>query len=440
MSSKPEAGDVRLRARRRIALRLLPFVFVLYVVAYLDRVNVSFASLRMNADLGFSDSAFGLGSGIFYIGYVLFEIPGAIIVERWSARKWIGRIMVSWGLVTILTGFIHTIGQFYVARFALGLAEASFFPGIIVYLTRWFCLADRSRAIASLYAANAAATVIGAPLAGWLLGIHSHSLAGWRWLFIVEGIPAIVLGTFTFFYMTDRPAEAGWLPREERDWLVSELSAELEAKQKMKEYTITEAFCDRRILVLIAAYFLALSGALGNIYWIPAFVKRLSGYSVQSVTSLLLIPGLIGFIGILVNGWHSDRVRERRLHAAIPLLAAGLMYGAAILARQHVGFAICFLILGSGFLYAYYPVFWSMPTMMLSKTAAAATFGLMNSIGQLGGLFGPWLIGVLNDRTHSLAASLAFIAFAYVVAGTLILGVKIQEPGAVREAGRGRKT
>jgi ACS family tartrate transporter-like MFS transporter len=211
---------------------LLPFVFLLYIVNYIDRVNVSFANLRMSADLGLSDRVYGLGVGMFYITYVLFEIPGAIIVERWSARKWIARIMISWGIVTILTGFVHTATQFYAARFFLGAAESSFFPGMIVYLTHWFCARDRSRAIACLYAANPAAALIGSPLAGWLLGVHWQSLAGWRWLFILEGIPAVVVGAVTYFYMTDRPVQAHWLPDDERDWLVKELEGEVQAKKQ----------------------------------------------------------------------------------------------------------------------------------------------------------------------------------------------------------------
>jgi sugar phosphate permease len=206
--SLPEVG---IRARRHVALRLLPFVFLIYVVNYIDRVNVSFANLRMSADLGFSDRVYGLGVGMFYLTYVLFEIPGAVIVERWSARKWIARIMISWGVVTILTGFVHSAAQFYAARFFLGLTEASFFPGMIVYLTHWFCSRDRGRAIACLYTAVPTASLIGSPIAGWLLGVHWWSLAGWRWLFFLEGIPAIVLGTVTLFYLTDWPSQAHWL-------------------------------------------------------------------------------------------------------------------------------------------------------------------------------------------------------------------------------------
>jgi ACS family tartrate transporter-like MFS transporter len=428
-----ELRDSGQRARRRIAYRLLPFVFLLYVVNYIDRVNVSLANLRMSADLGFSDRVYGLGVGMFYLTYVLFEIPGAIIVERWSARKWIARIMISWGIVTILTGFVHTAGQFYVARFCLGAAESSFFPGMIVYLTHWFCERDRSRAIACLYAANPAAALIGSPLAGWLLGVHWRSLAGWRWLFILEGIPAIVVGIVTYFYMTDRPAQAGWLLQDERDWLVHELQAELQAKKKTRNYTIVEAFCDLRIVRLIVAYFLALTGALGTIYWIPTFVKRLSGSSNQTVTWLLLIPALIGIAGMLLNGWHSDRTAERHWHTAIPLVAAGSMFGLLTAFRHEVPLAIACLLLGSGFLYAYYPAFWAIPTMMLSEAAAAATFGLINSIGQLGGFAGNYVIGFLNDQTHSLAASFAFIALVYVAAGGLILSLRVRDPIGVSQ-------
>jgi MFS transporter, ACS family, tartrate transporter len=439
--TKADPKGVGQRARRRVACRLLPFVFLLYIVNYIDRVNVSFANLRMSADLGFSDRVYGLGVGMFYITYVLFEIPGAIIVERWSARKWIARIMISWGIVTILTGFVHTATQFYTARFFLGAAESSFFPGMIVYLTHWFCARDRSRAIACLYAAIPAATLIGSPLAGWLLEIHWQSLAGWRWLFILEGIPAVVVGIITYFYMTDRPVQAAWLPEDERDWLVKELQEELQAKNKIRNPTILEAFGDAQILKLTLAYFLGLTGALGTIYWIPTFLKRLSGVSNQRVTSLLLIPALIGLAGMLINGWHSDRTAERRLHTAIPLLAAGSMFALLTLDGHDMPSAIVSLLLGSGFLYAYYPTFWAIPTMMLSEAVAAATFGLITSIGQLGGLAGNYTIGYLNDRTHSLTASFAFIALVYVVAGSLILSLKIRDPlNAAQRSGTHRDT
>src|SRR5215469_15249271 len=423
-----ESKGVEQRTRRRIAYRLLPFVFLIYVVNYIDRVNVSFANLRMSADLGFSDRVYGLGIGIFYLTYVLFEIPGAIVVERWSARKWIARIMISWGVVTILTGFVHSAAQFYIARFFLGLAEASFFPGMIVYLTHWFCSRDRCRAIACLYIAVPTASLVGSPIAGWLLGVHWWQLAGWRWLFILEGIPALLLGIVTVFYLTDWPSQAHWLTQDERHWLTGELRAELEAKKKIRDYTVLQAFCDKHVLLLIAGWFLAACGFLGNVYWIPTFVKRLSGFSDRTVTLLLVVPALIAIAGMLVNGWHSDKTRERRLHAAIPLLVGASLYGTAIAQRHHLAPAISCLLVGSGLLQAFYPLFWSMPTMILSESAAAASFGLINSIGQLGGLIGPYVIGFLNDRTHALTASFGFIALVYVAAASLILCLRIRDP------------
>ena len=430
---RAEKGDVSQRALRRVAYRLLPFVFLIYIVNYIDRVNVSFANLRMSADLGFSDGVYGLGIGVFYISYVLFEIPGAIIVERWSARKWIARIMISWGFVTILTAFVQTSRQFYIARFCLGVAEASFFPGIIVYLTHWFRQRERSRAIACLYTAVPTASLIGSPIAGWLLGVHWPWLAGWRWLFIAEGIPAIVLGVVTIFYLTDWPSQAAWLREDERNWLMAELQAELQAKKKARDYTILEAFRDRRVLMLISAWFLALLGILGTTYWIPTFVKRLSGFSDRTVTSLIIVPALIGMAGTLLNGWHADKKGELRWHTAAPLFAASLMYAILVVVRHDIALVLPFLLVGSGLAYACQPVFWAIPTTILSESAAAATFGLINSVGQLGGFTGPAAIGFLNQRTHSLTASFGFMGLAFLLSGGLILGLKLHSPLDVKQ-------
>ncbi len=427
MASDSTLPDVARRATRRVALRLLPLVFIIYVVNYIDRVNVSFANLRMSADLGFSDRVYGLGVAMFYVTYVLFEIPGAIIVERWSARKWIARIMISWGLVTLFTGFIHNVTEFYAARFLLGAAESSFFPGMIVYLTHWFRQQERSRAIACLYAAVPTSALLGSPLAGALLGIHWLNLAGWRWLFILEGIPAIILGVITLFYLTDRPAEARWLPSDEREWLTTELAAELQAKKRVRDYTILQSFAEPRILLLAFAWFCATTAFLGNTYWIPTFVKRVSGLLVPTVTTLLLLPGLAGLLAILINGWHSDKTDERRLHAALPLLFGGLTYGALVLAHGSPSSSTALLLIGSAFYYPFLPAFWAMPTLILSESAAAASIGLINSIGQLGGFAGPYLIGYLNDRTHSLTASFAVIAAAYLAAATSLLILRLRQ-------------
>lgn len=418
------SGRVGARARRRVALRLLPFVFLMYVICYVDRANLSFANLRMSADLGFSDRVYGLGSGIFFIGYVLFEIPGAIIVERWSARKWMARIMLTWGVVTILTGFIRTAHQFYAARFLLGAAEASFFPGMIVYLTHWFRASDRGKAIASFYAAIPAASVAGSLVASWLLTVHWSAIAGWRWIFIVEGIPPIILGVVTLFYLTDRPQQARWLPEDERTWIMRELDAELHAKKKGRQYTIWQAFRDKQVLLLILPHFLAQVGAQATLFWIPTFLRRMSGLSGPQVALWVGLPGFVGIAAMLVNGWHSDRSGERRWHTAVPLLFAGVVY--LLVAITHTFPAVIAMLIVAGGWYAYYPPFWTMPATFLSESAAAACFGLINSVAHVGGFIGPSAVGYLNDWTKGMSAAFLFIGASYVLAGCVVPAIRIR--------------
>ena len=419
--------DVGLRARRRIAWRLLPFVFLLYVVAQLDRNNVSFANLRMSVDLGFSDRVYGLGVTMFYLGYVLFEVPGAIIVERWSARKWTARILISWGLMTMLSGLVHTAGQFYVVRCLLGLAEASFFPGMIVYLTHWFRQSDRGRAIAILYTALPISSIVGAPFAGWLLGIVWRGWAGWRWLFLLEGIPAIVLGLVTLFYLTDWPREAHWLASEERDWISGELEAEKQAKKGTLHYTIWDAFRDRRTLLLLIPYLLAIMGNTSVIFWLPTFIRRLSGLPVAKVTLVVMFSSLAGLFGMVLNGWHSDKTGERRGHTALPLACAGLAYVLLIPASANTQLSMVLFEVSGAFVFAWYPSFWAMPTMILSESAAAATFGLINGVGHMGGFFGSYIVGDLSTRTHSFLPGFGFIASCYFIAALLVTRLKIRK-------------
>jgi MFS transporter, ACS family, tartrate transporter len=423
-----EISDIGRRARSRIALRVLPFVFLLYVICYVDRANVSFANLRMSADLGFSDRVYGLGVGMFFFGYVLLEIPGAIIVERWSARKWLARIMITWGIATVFTAFVQTPAQFYAARFFVGVAEASFFPGVIVYLTHWFRQADRAKAIASFYAAVPAAAVVGSLVATWLLGIQWKGLSGWRWIFIVEGVGPIILGIVTLIVLTDRPEQARWLPEDERDWLVARLKNEMVAKKRVRDYSIFEAFRDKRVLLLVLAYLFGLTGMLANTYWLPTFLKRLSGLPNTRVAFLAALPGLLGIVAMLVNGWHSDRSRERRWHTAIPLFCSAGAY--LLLSTGNRSFSQMFLlfVFGTGLVFSFLPTFWSIPTMILTESAAAASFGLINSIGQAGGIVGPYIVGRLNEKTGSLFAALGFIGACYVSAGLILSAVKMRDP------------
>jgi sugar phosphate permease len=421
----PEVGE---RARRRIARRLLPFLFLLYVIAFLDRMNVGAAALQMPHDLGFTEGVIGMGAGIFFLGYFLLEIPGALIVERWSARRWIARIMISWGLMTVLMAFIHTSRQFYVVRFFVGAAEAGFLPGVIVYLTHWFRYQDRAKAVAFFYAANPLSYVIGSPLAGLLLGLSWLGLRGWRWLFIIEGIPAIAVGVITIRYLTDWPEQAHWLPSDEKSWITTELNREKEAKNRHRSSRVWEALRHRDVLLLTGCYFCAMTGSYGIAFWLPTILKRLSGKSDLKVTLLAALPYVAAFITQQVNGWHSDRTRERRWHAAIPVFVCGLALALAVGYRSNLIMSVgCFVLAGGAF-YGFQPVFWAVPTRFLSESAAAASIGLINAVGNLGGFVGPMVIGYLANRTHSFSPGLLYLVASLFVSGALMLAVGRQAP------------
>lgn len=417
------ANGISRSARRRIAVRLLPFLFILYTVAFLDRMNVGAAALQMPHDLGLSDRAIGLGAGIFFLGYFSLEIPGALIAERWSARRWIARIMVSWGLLTVLMAFIHTGHQFYIVRFLVGAAEAGFFPAVVVYLTHWFRAADRAKAVAGFYGAMPLSYVIGSPLAGVLLGLSWLGLRGWRWLFILEGIPAIVLGIITLFYLTDWPREATWLTSEEREWITAKLNEEKKAKQRAHAYSILQALHHRDVILLTFCYFFALTGNYGIAFWLPTLLKRLSGLSDVNVTLLASLPYLAGFVFQQLNGWHSDRTHERRWHAALAVLLSGVFLFFAIRVGSSVPLSMLFFTLVGAAYYGFHPAFWPVPTEFLSESAAAACVGLINSVGNLGGFVGPFMVGYLLTRTRSFSVGLWYLVGSFFVSGTLMLMV-----------------
>lgn len=421
-------SEVAQRARHRIAWRLLPFLFLLYGIAFLDRMNIGAAALQMPGDLGFDDRVVGLGAGIFFIGYVVLEIPGALLAELWSARKWIARIMISWGLLTIGMAFIHTKSQFYTVRFLVGAAEAGFFPAILVYISHWFRQRDRATATASFVAANPVSYIIGSPLAGLLLGITWFGLRGWRWLFILEGIPAIIFGFVALFYLTDWPREAKWLPSDERDWLTGELEQEKETKRKAGAMTIWQALRQRDVTLLTLCYFFAMCGNYGFGFWLPTILKRISGESNLRVTILAALPYLAGVIMQQLNGWHSDRTGERKHHTAIPVFITAAMLALAATFGTHLAPAVIFFVLAEAAYFSFQPPFWAVPTMFLGESAAAASMAFINCIGNLGGFIGPFVLGAIAVRTHSFTLGLWSLVGAFILSGSFMLAVGLGKP------------
>lgn len=405
-------------------LRLMPYLFLLYIIAFLDRVNVGFAVLTMKGDLGFTDDVIGWGAGIFFIGYLVLEIPGSILVERWSARGWIARIMISWGIMAILMGFIHTKMQFYGVRFLLGAAEAGFFPGIIVYFSHWFRYEDRAKAVALFMAAIPISNIIGGPVSGWLLGVNWFGLAGWRWMFIIEGVPAIIFGVVTIFYLTDRPQQARWLPDDEREWLIAELEREKQAKQAKHAYSIAQALRHREVILLTLAYFFMVTAVYGFNFWLPSILKKVSGSSNLVVSLISALPYCVAFVVMLLVGWSSDRTKERRWHTALSMTVASLGLLLSVVATDQTVLAVGMFCLAGAGMYSYLPGFWALPTSFLTGTAAAASIGLINSLGNLGGFAGPYIVGYLSTTTGSYFWGVLYLSASAVVAAGLILSLR----------------
>ena len=414
-----KADEIATHTRRQIAVRLLPFLFILYVTNYLDRTNLAYAALEMSHDLGFSDRVFGLGAGIFFLGYVVLQIPGALLVELWSARRCIATIMVVWGSLTMLTGLVHSASQLYIARLVLGAAEAGFFPGVVVYLSHWFIREDRAKATSNFMAAIPLSFVIGSPLAGWILGHHWMGLEGWRWLFVMEGLPAVLLGVAAFFYLTDWPAQALWLHPQQREWIVRTLEDEKPAN--LGRVSSWQALRSRPVLLLPAAAFLQYFVFYTVAFWFPTILKRLSGLSNARIGILGTIPYLVCLAAMLINGWHSDKYAERRLHSALPLFVGVIALLGLIVLPGSVWLTITLfsmLLLIHGFL----PPFWALPTEILGETVAATAVGFINAVASVAGFAGPYCFGYLNTRTGSFSAGLTVMLIACLGSGLLLLG------------------
>ncbi|MFO1114373.1 MAG: MFS transporter [Beijerinckiaceae bacterium] len=414
------ADELQARTLRRISLRIVPFIMLLYFVAFIDRVNIGFASLTMNKDLGFTASVFGFGAGIFFWGYFLFEVPSNIILDKVGARLWIARVMITWGIVSAAMAFVQGQTSFYILRFLLGAAEAGFFPGIILYLSYWFPARQRAAATSLFMAAAPLSTVLGSPLSSALLEMDGiMGLRGWQWLFLLEAVPAVILGFVVLAYMTDKPEDAKWLKDDERAWLVETMNAERADKAATASHSIWKGLADVRVLALALVYFGTSAGLYTLGVWAPQIIKGF-GLSNMQVGFLNAVPPTIAVIAMYLWSWHSDRTNERTWHVVIACVAAAVGLALAGIASSVVAVVASLVLVNVG-ISAAKPPLWSMPTLFLSGPAAAAGIATINSIGNLGGFGGPAMIGWIKDQTGSFAGGLWFVSGLLVLSAVLTL-------------------
>ena len=419
MGGKPQGAADAILARS--ARRLIPLMALMYVASFLDRVNISLAALTMNQDLGFSAQVFGLGAGIFFLGYFLFEVPSNLMLEKVGARIWMSRIMLSWGLVSMATAFVKTAFAFYLLRFLLGLAEAGLYPGMILYMTYWFPEATRARFIALFLAAVPAASVIGGPLSGWLLGFDGR-LHGWQWMLLLEGIPSLILGVVVLWLLPERPANAQWLSADEKAILAERLAADRANDHGLGALTgFWEMLADKRIWIFILPDFSIVIGLYGMGLWMPQMIKML-GFSNLQTGFLVALPYVASMIAMVGLGISSDRSKERVWHVAGACFAGALGLVGAVLLHGSLLVMISFCIAASG-IYGALAVFWTLPTQMLRGMAAAGGLALLNSFSNLGGFFGPTLMGWLKEITGTYMLGMSLLAAMLVFAGLATLAI-----------------
>ena len=414
------SAELERRVLRKITLRIVPFVMLLYFIAFIDRVNIGFAALTMNKDLGFSPTVFGFGAGIFFLGYFLFEVPSNLVLDKVGARIWIARVMITWGLISGAMAFVQGSTSFYALRFLLGAAEAGFFPGIILYLSYWFPARQRAAVTAIFMAAAPLSTVLGSPVSGALLEMHGMlGLSGWQWMFIVEGIPAVILGIVVLFYMTDRPEKAKWLRDDERNWLVTTMNAEAAKKTGAASHSVWHGLADLRVIALSLVYFGTSAGLYTLGIWAPQIIKEF-GLSSLQVGFLNALPGIVAVVAMVLWARHSDRTGERTWHVVGACVLASLGLVLAGFAGTVLAVLLALTLVNIGISSAKPPL-WSMPTMFLSGSAAAAGIATINSIGNLGGFVGPAMIGWIKDLTGSFQGGLFFVAGLLVLSAVLTL-------------------
>jgi sugar phosphate permease len=407
-------------------MRIIPFVFVLFVIAFVDRINIGFAALTMNKELAVTSQQYGFLAGIFFFGYFLFEIPSNLLLQEIGARVWIARILISWGIVALLTGFVKTATHLYVVRFLLGVAEAGYVPGIYLYLTYWFPQRQLAHAIALFNTGNPVASIVGAPLSGVILDrIHWFGVGSWRWLLILEGIPAILGGILTYFLLPGRPAEARFLTAVEKDWIKAELAREEQLKLTAERISVGQALAHGRVWHLTAIYFMAMIASYSMIFWMPQLLKALSSqYSNTTVGIFVMIPYLVALTVMVLVAHSSDRTLERRYHAAIPLIIGAIaLVVLGTIATRAVFLSVTLWCLVAAGIYSLFGPFWSLPNEFLAGFSAAAGIAMINCIGNLGGFVGPYAVGAINRKTGSFNGGLVFAGVSLLVSAMLVIAL-----------------
>lgn len=413
----------------RLMWRLMPFLFLLYIVAYLDRINVSFAFLQMRGELGLSDRAYGRAAGMFFAGYFFFQLPSNLVLEKFGVRKWISGLMIVWGVISCLMIFIRGPISFYGMRFLLGAAEAGFFPGMILYMKRWFPANARARAVAWFMTANPLAGIVGSPISGALLGLSGKGLSGWQWMFLMEGVPAILLGASVFWALSDSPREASWLKGEEREWLLARLALEQQAESSLKKENLWQVLISPRIWMLSMVYFGVSTTMYGLTLWLPSVIQSLSklSYFVTGIVSAL--PFVVTAVVMVLVGMLSDRTGERRWHTAIPAFAGAAAVAGAAYGSSAIIVVAC-IALGMAFAEAMVGPFWAMATSRMAGLSAAAGIAVINSLANLGGYFGPDIIGFFRKLNGGFRGGLLAIGATLALSGTIALIVG--RPGPAR--------
>ncbi|ALC83116.1 MULTISPECIES: MFS transporter [Bacillus] len=423
------------RTIRKVTLRIVPYMFIAYLVAFLDRVSITYSSMGgMDEALQLTASTFGLLSGIFFIGYFLFEIPSNLLLNKFGARKWIGRILVTWGIVTVITAWVESATHLLILRFLLGVAEAGFFPGMILYITFWFRQKERAKVVALFMTAPPIANALGAPLSTWIVeNIHWAGMPGWRWLFILAGLPAVVLGIITFFYLIDKPEKAKWLTSEEKGWLNSELNKEKESKIKVNSLSMKEVFKNKVVWRFTFINLTFVIGLYGISFWMPRIIQSLSELFTDATLGFVtMIPFLCGAITMVLVGRNSDRTGERKYHSAIgPLLGSLGLIG--VLISPHPIVSVILICVTTAGLYSFSGPYWAFASSMITAEAAVVGIGIVNSVGNFGGFIGPYMIGILNDATGSVVFGIAFLALMLILTSIQLLTVRKEKIGIINK-------